>query len=201
MTNYENVKNFRTRLKERATYVLGGKCQCCGYSKCIQALEFHHLNPEEKEIAFGSNTNRSWEATKNELKKCILVCANCHREIHFGIIDNSQLISSYDEERAEEISQKVRNFIQHKMFYCKECGTEVYKGNDMCPVCANKLRRKAERPSREELKLLIRTQPFTHIAKEYGVTDNTIRKWCLAENLPHKKQEIQLYNDEEWELI
>jgi len=52
-------------------------------------LEFHHLNPEEKEINFGSNTNLGWGAVKEELKKCILVCANCHREIHYGIIDNS----------------------------------------------------------------------------------------------------------------
>jgi uncharacterized protein YjcR len=63
------------------------------------------------------------------------------------------------------------------------------------------MRRKVERPDREELKFLIRNLPFTHIAEKYGVSDNTIRKWCKAERLPYKKQEIQLYNDEDWELI
>ena len=201
MTKYESIKGFRARQKERAIYVMGGSCQCCGYSTCIQALEFHHLNPEEKEINFGSNTNLGWGAVKEELKKCILVCANCHREIHYGIIDNSQLVSSYDEAKAEEISQKVIGFVQHKIFYCQYCGAEVYKGNNTCPACANKLRQKVARPCREELKLLIRTQPFTHIAKEYGVTDNAIRKWCMAENLPYKKKEIQSYSDIDWELL
>ena len=55
--SYENVKNFRARLKERAVYVMGEKCQCCGYNRCIQALEFHHINPEEKEFSFGNNTS------------------------------------------------------------------------------------------------------------------------------------------------
>ena len=95
--SYENVKSYRLRLKQRAVYVLGGKCQCCGYDKCIQALDFHHVNPEEKEYNFNENANRSWDHTKEEIKKCLLVCANCHREIHAGFIDSTKLVSSYDE--------------------------------------------------------------------------------------------------------
>lgn len=53
---------------------------CCGYSKCIEALEFHHLDPTEKE--FEISDRRSWEALTAELDKCILLCANCHREYH-----------------------------------------------------------------------------------------------------------------------
>lgn len=201
MSNYEKVKNFRIRLKERAVYVLGDKCQCCGYNKCRAALEFHHLNPEEKEISFCSNANRSWGVTKEELKKCILVCANCHREIHAGLIDNSTLISSYSEERAEEVSEKVRGFIQHELYYCKHCGAEVYKGNDCCPKCAAAMRRIVERPSRDALKQLIRTKSFVEIAKIFNVTDNSIRKWCKAMNLPTLKKEINNYSNEDWELI
>ena len=55
--------------------------------------------------------------------------------------------------------------------------------------------------SREELKKLIRTTPFTTIGKQYGVTDNTVRKWCDKYNLPRKVKEIKSYSDEEWELI
>lgn len=201
MSNYENIKNFRIRLKERAVYVLGDKCQCCGYDKCRTALEFHHLNPEEKEMNFGSNTNRSWSVTKEELKKCILVCANCHREIHAGLIDNSTLISSYSEERAEEISKKVQGFIQHELYYCKQCGAEISRGSEHCIVCAAEVRRKVERPSKTELKNLIRSMPFTSIAQKYNVSDNTIRKWCKAYNLPHKKNDIQSYDKDEWELL
>ena len=105
--SYQNVKDYRQRLKERATYVMGEKCQYCGYNRCITALEFHHLDPNQKDFSFGSNTNRSWENTKEELKKCILVCANCHREIHNGLIDNLSLSSSFDVEKAKEIDALV----------------------------------------------------------------------------------------------
>lgn len=61
--------------------------------------------------------------------------------------------------------------------------------------------RTVERPSREELKKLIRTEPFTQIGRNYGVTDNAIRKWCQFENLPYKKRDIKAYSDYEWEQL
>lgn len=84
-SNYIHVKDFRVRIKERAVEYMGGKCVICGYFKCIKALEFHHINKEEKDFTIGSNTSIAWERVKNEIKKCILVCANCHREIHDGL--------------------------------------------------------------------------------------------------------------------
>ena len=58
-----------------------------------------------------------------------------------------------------------------------------------------------DRPTREELKNLIRNESFLSIGKKYGVSDNAIRKWCIAENLPSKKTEIKMYTDEEWSKI
>ena len=55
--------------------------------------------------------------------------------------------------------------------------------------------------SREDLKKLIRTQPFTKLGEMFGVSDNAIRKWCIKYNLPKTKSDIQKYTDEEWELI
>ena len=55
--------------------------------------------------------------------------------------------------------------------------------------------------TREELKKLIRTQPFTQIAKQYQVTDNAIKKWCDKFNLPRTKKEIKTYSDEDWKNI
>lgn len=84
--------------------------------------------------------------------------------------------------------------------YCVDCGVLLkYYKSKRCPDCAKKQQRKvANRPTREELKSLIRTTPFTQIANQYGVTDNTIRKWCIAENLPSKKKDIVAISDEEW---
>lgn len=55
--------------------------------------------------------------------------------------------------------------------------------------------------TREELKKLIRTVPFTTIGTQYGMSDNAIRKWCDKFNLPRKKSEILSYSNEEWEKI
>ena len=61
----------------------GGKCESCGYNRNIAALEFHHLNPLEKDFNISNKGyTKSWENVKKEIDKCILVCANCHREIH-----------------------------------------------------------------------------------------------------------------------
>jgi len=70
--------------KEKAVEYLGGKCIKCGYNKCIEALDFHHTDKSKKDISFKSKRGWSWTRLKKELDKCILVCSNCHREIHNG---------------------------------------------------------------------------------------------------------------------
>lgn len=67
---------------------MGGKCIICGYQTSLSALDFHHLNPDTKEHSIyrtGNIKNTSLDKAKEELTKCILVCSNCHREIHFGL--------------------------------------------------------------------------------------------------------------------
>ena len=82
--NKFNVTVKRKRLKKQALEHKGNKCESCGYNRCSEALEFHHNNPEEKEFALSQTGNTySWERIKNELDKCVLLCANCHRERHF----------------------------------------------------------------------------------------------------------------------
>lgn len=64
----------------------GGKCMICGYNRCLEALDFHHRDPREKDFGLSDKgITRSWEKTKKEVDKCVLICANCHREIHAGI--------------------------------------------------------------------------------------------------------------------
>lgn len=62
----------------------GGCCEICGYNKCAAALEFHHKDPNEKEFLLSQRNLRTFnEEITNELDKCSLLCANCHREIHW----------------------------------------------------------------------------------------------------------------------
>ena len=85
--------------------------------------------------------------------------------------------------------------------YCIDCGCEITLQSERCISCNAKMQRMVERPTRKELKDLIRTLPFTQIAKQYNVSDNAIRKWCDAEKLPRKTSEIKKFSKEEWELL
>lgn len=87
-SSYENLKNRRKRIKEELLEYKGGKCQICGYQKCSSALEFHHLNPEEKDFSLSTTSSyKNIDKMKQEVDKCILVCANCHREIHHKLLN------------------------------------------------------------------------------------------------------------------
>lgn len=82
----ESVVWYRKRLKQKAVEYKGGMCECCGYDRTIEALEFHHRNPKEKDFN-PSGKSISWEKMKKEIDKCVMVCTNCHREIHCGLIE------------------------------------------------------------------------------------------------------------------
>ena len=95
----ENVKAWRKRTKDRMVQSMGGCCQICGYSKTNKALEFHHIDPNEKEIGFGETraNNLSWIKLVNELRKCVMLCSNCHKEVHEGITILPENYKSFDE--------------------------------------------------------------------------------------------------------
>ena len=76
---------LRRNMKIQAIKLMGGKCSICGYDKCVDALEFHHRNPKEKDFKLGSGNTISWDEYKEEALKCILVCSNCHKEIHYKL--------------------------------------------------------------------------------------------------------------------
>lgn len=77
------VQNRRIKLKLMAIEYKGGCCEICGYNKSNWALGFHHINPTEKDFNIGyKGYTRSWEKVKKEIDKCMLVCSNCHAEIH-----------------------------------------------------------------------------------------------------------------------
>jgi len=80
------VAKRRKKLKEMAIEYKGGKCIICGYKKCVRALNMHHEDPSQKEFGLSSRgLTRSWEKVRRELDKCVLLCSNCHHEVHDGI--------------------------------------------------------------------------------------------------------------------
>ena len=86
-------------------------------------------------------------------------------------------------------------------YKCIDCGAPITSSGVRCIRCSQLAQRIVSRPSREELKDLIRTQSFLSLSRQFGVSDNAIKKWCKAENLPHKKSDIKKFSDEEWSKI
>lgn len=81
--NYERVKSHRQKVKEKAISYKGNHCEKCGYDKCSWAFDFHHLDKNKKDFTLSSCLTLSWDKIKKELDKCIMICANCHRELHY----------------------------------------------------------------------------------------------------------------------
>ena len=88
--NKKQLKNNHVR----AIQYLGGKCAHCGYDKYICALDIHHIDPSKKDKMFAHHAFWSWKRLKKELENCILLCSNCHRAFHSGLITQDNLIST-----------------------------------------------------------------------------------------------------------
>ena len=170
---------------------LGGKCIKCGYSKNYSALHFHHRNPEDKKFQIDARkcNNTKMETLIEEASKCDLLCSNCHMEIHHPESDIS-LIDTYKGEIETSIRESTLD--PSKLGnHCQDCGKSISYGAQRCVSCAKKLERKVDRPSKEELFNMITTMSFLEIGRKYGVTDNTIRKWCKGYDLPSTKRDLK----------
>lgn len=78
----KNITIKRRALKKMLVEYKGGKCERCGYNKCMRALEFHHSDPQEKDFGISRQLHRDVKELKREVDKCLLLCSNCHAEIH-----------------------------------------------------------------------------------------------------------------------
>lgn len=161
------------------------KCEICGFSEWQGSpipLELHHKD--------GNHFN-------NELNNLQILCPNCHA-IQGNNSGANKTYSKLIKENKKNKEEKKKS----KKVLCPICKKhEMNKKSNMCIYCSAEQSRLVERPSREELKQLIRTLPFTKIGEKFGVSDNAIRKWCDAEKLPRTKKEINQYTEEEWEKI
>lgn len=83
---YRHVKAWRKRLKALLVQSFGGQCCGCDYHQCLEALEFHHIKPGEKDLHISAWTAvASFRRLSEEARKCVMLCANCHREVHAGV--------------------------------------------------------------------------------------------------------------------
>lgn len=79
------VINWKKDKRLKLIEYKGGKCEICNYDKCYKALEFHHIDPNQKDFDISANSF-AFERMKQEVDKCMLLCANCHRELHHNML-------------------------------------------------------------------------------------------------------------------
>jgi hypothetical protein len=151
---------------------MGGCCIRCGYNKSFASLDLHHLDPATKEFDWSKLKEKSWKHIVEELKKCVLVCRNCHGEIHYpecDIGDKSLTDNNF------------LNQVIESTGVCPTCNCQVY-GTKFCSVncAAIGTRVIKKRPSKEMLFDMLWTMPTTKIAKKYGITDTAVGKWAKS---------------------
>lgn len=82
----EAVTRRHQKVKRILVAEAGGSCAVCGYDRCVVNLHFHHVDPGLKSFAVSVASGKSLAAYREEAKKCVLVCANCHGEIEASVI-------------------------------------------------------------------------------------------------------------------
>jgi len=90
----KHQNELNRKKKKQLVEAKGGACVLCGYNFCQAGLEFHHLNPRDKDPEWRKLKNRSFRRVLKELEKCVLVCGNCHSEIHAGYHANHPALAA-----------------------------------------------------------------------------------------------------------
>lgn len=184
--NSEAVKRSRNKKKDLMIKSMGSKCILCGYIEPT-GLVIHHINPELKTLSFNKvrSTNTSWSLIVPELRKCVLLCANCHNKVHAEGLHNYNFTSSFNEDFADiQTSTKghLTSDIIHR--YCL-CGTKLTTKQlkYCCFACMSndrKLKNCVVDWNSEILDIIYFKEcdklTFKQIGSIYGVSDNTIAK-------------------------
>jgi len=172
--NSESVKTWRKNTKARIIESFGGKCSICEYRLCHEAFDLHHLNPEEKDFALGAvrGSAKSWEKIVKELRKCVLLCCRCHREVHANITKLPENCNSFNEDFADY--KKVQKM--SKMTPCEVCKVLKSSHNKTCSyACSAKLSRKVDWDSIDLLEEL-KNSTKSKIAERLGISESAVRK-------------------------
>lgn len=184
----------------------------------IEECEEQELNEKERYwINFYNSCNNGYNQTLNcygissrinikileEITKDLQESQLSIGEISKKYLLSYEMIQSINTGRhwKRNIDYPIREYKNAEQFYCIDCGIEVSSGAKRCVKCECKRRivKESDMPvNRFQLKKLVFSSPFVKIGKQFGVSDNAVRKWCKKLNIQFKKQEISRYAEEEW---
>lgn len=174
MNSYEYQKLRGLKRKLHLIDLRGGCCEKCGYNKNLSGFDFHHKDPSKKEsqLDIRKLSNSAMEWILDEFDKCMVLCANCHREEHSPDLElnNVRLL-------VETLSEKINTVKTVNKPKCIDCNIDINYGHERCVPCNNKNRRKVEWPDLEILQEELNTNGVTWCSKKYGVARRTIKRW------------------------
>ena len=159
----------RRNLKLKAIEYKGGKCINCGYDKCPTALVFHHVDPSKKDYQISNSTSQSFEKCKPELDKCILLCHNCHSELHYEEWQKERLI------KLNEINSEKKKFNESVSVTCDTCKISFTKFHcrlNKLNFCSTTCKKNYTTCTDEHLKELLKTKTVKEVSVEvnFGIT-------------------------------
>lgn len=178
----KNAKETHLKIKYKLQDILDGKYPNYQSGKLLKRLVDENMKEYKCEICGITEWNKKHISlvlhhkdgnhSNNDINNLQVLCPNCHSQTDTYAGKSSRKNKQEINKKKDDVKTKTKT-----------------KEIKLPPV------------SREDLKLKIRKYPFTYIAKEYSVTDNAIKKWCIKYQLPSKKSEIKKYSDKEWNNI
>lgn len=172
----EKVKQWRFNCKARIITAMGGGCCICGYNRCQSSLAIHHLDPKEKDFSLASirANPKNWEDIVKELRKCVLICHNCHNEVHEGVSVVPADAIRFNEEYADY--RKIENAYQEVLTPCPVCAKLKRDYLINCSLeCAAKSRYRVDW-DKVDLKKELESKTVIALAEELGCSDAAIHK-------------------------
>lgn len=173
--NSEAVKRWRRNAKARLIRGFGGSCCLCGYNKCDDVFEFHHLDPSHKETHWGAmrSSITGWNNIVLEMVKCVMLCSNCHKEVHAGAAEvpitaprlTLDAVNYRDDERSNDYDA------------CGVCGEQKLKNRKTCSQkCAASRRMKVDWNGHDLPALVLQHGSYEAVGDLFGVTGAAVSR-------------------------
>lgn len=171
----EAVKRWRRNAKRRLIFAFGNKCGICGYDKCDEVMEFHHLDPTEKETSWGRirGSIQGWNQIVTEMRKCVMLCSNCHKEVHAGAASVPDGVTRLDEQALDYKQREKASYFDQ----CSVCGKEKLKSLKTCSqACAAKRKLRVNWADVDINALLLQHGTYSAVGDLLGVTGAAVKR-------------------------
>ena len=170
---YKSTQRWRYKARQWITKYAGGQCQCCGYNIYIGNLAFHHVHSKKDSVCYLINKTASWDRIIEEADKCVLVCHNCHGEIHAALRVCPEI--NYEQRKTTLITILTEKPVQKTQTHSCICGKQIRQNRKYCSQqCHHNASQCVKWP--QNLPELVQQSSKSAIATLLGVSDKAVAK-------------------------